>query len=302
MAISVIPYQVHPAARVSRVHTPGQLYTKYEVVEVYLVTGLDDGIPNESALALARTLSAQGIPREGTRAPGEPGRAGSIALQYDTLINPDSDNSVYLLVTYRNPTPGSPVGFTVSDDTVLVREQTELHPKDKSPLLGYYQAAMPTMPNPPRGVAMIFTPDKPAPPETIPLSFPFNRPLRKVVISGYVVGKDLTPARAAVGSVNDSTWLNLDVGFWRMDEFRADGVIAGSIVKVTAGMTTRVNENWMQWMPFRSPDLGRRITVAQKDVDALKKLGYFYGQDHCIGLTVAGLHPTVNFKKLFGVG
>lgn len=316
MAVTVIPDIAHPAAKVTKTRDPDSLYTKYEVVRVFLVEGLDDGSSNQSATALARALAASGIPVQGSPAPGQPGQGGAVALDYATIVIPGSDNSVYLLVIYRNAAPGSPVAFLVSDDTELTVESTQLHPRDKSPMIYSYQPPMvaqknaPANPNAPannptfgKAVYFVVTPtDTQAKAEPKQANFRYSRPIRKVVLQGYVIEKDLNASRSAIGSVNLRTWLNYPPGYWRLDEFRTESVLFGQIIKVTVGLTSRVNENWMVWEPFYSGTLGRTVTVKAEDKNKILKRGYFYGWQAENGIIAAGLYPFADFKSILGIG
>jgi hypothetical protein len=293
----------HPSAKVSR--TQSGIFTLYTVVRVFLVTGLDDGSSTAPATALARSLVAFGIPPQGQPAPGDPGRAGCIAISYDTQTIPQDNESVYVLVTYQTPTPSGGVSFVVSDDTVLVRETTELHPSDKTPMtISYVSDAIPAPAiNSPVGQAMIFTKADPqASTETLQASFPYSRPLRKVILSGYVFSRVLDRIRGSIGSVNNGKWLGYPKGYWRFDEFRNDGILSGDIVKLTIGMVSRVNENWMQWQLLKSPTLGRRVRVDKKEIQKLVELGYVYTWIIGNGVTATGLHPLANFRSLLGIG
>jgi hypothetical protein len=108
--------------------------------------------------------------------------------------------------------------------------------------------------------------------------------------------------RGAIGSVNNGKWLGYPKGYWRFDEFRNDGILSGDIVKLTIGMVSRVNENWMQWELFKSPTLGRRVSVDPKEIQKLVELGYVYTWIIGNGVTAAGLHPLANFRSLLGIG
>lgn len=314
MADPVVQLDIaHPNAKASQTHLPTDLYVKWDVVRVHKVTGLTTGVPNQSATALARGLAVQGVPQMGSFAPGAPGAGGAILISYTSQTVAGNDDACWLFGTYSNPLPNAPVAFLASDDTVLSQETTSLHPNGQAPMLFNYTVnknPVATLPNPTQqavtGLIEITTttPDTNSVPVQFPALFSYTRPLRRVVVSGYVITTDiaLDPYRNAVGCVNQQTWLGYDPGFWRIDEFRDEGVLLGNIVHVTAAFTSRINENWMQWEVLFSPDIGRRVTVNQADVNALKAKGYFYGWDVRNGIIVAGLHDLKNFGQLFGFG
>lgn len=303
----------HPSAHENVTKMPTDLIAQYDVVRVFLVKGLTDGSTNQTATFLDRALSAKGVPQLGTLAPGTAGAAGAIAVNKSTAQAPSTDDC-YVLVTYKNPMPGAPVAFIVSDDTSLTSESCQLHPRDKSPMMFTYKPPV-QLARPPRNAPIFvpgggmhmddsqyYTEDPPAKPEQYQATFRYSRPIRKVVLQGYVINRDLDQFRNCIGGVNDDDWLRYPPGFWRFDDFRNDGILFGNIIKITCGLTSRVTENWMQWEVFNSPDLGRRVTVKASDVAALKRLGYFYDWKALNGIIVAGLHPAYNFVRIFGFG
>lgn len=321
----------HAASHAVVTKEPTDQFPKYDVARVFLVEGLDTGVANEAATMLDRAKYVPGVAQLGTLCPGPSGRAGAVAIRQHALQIPDSDNSCYVVVTYANPLPGSPVAFLVSDDTALTVESTQLHPRDKSIMFMTYAAPVGNAAAAlaaaqgvgaaaaggvigAGGIPPILAPggtilnnntqnDPHAKPEQYQATFRYSRPIRKVTITGYVVNANLDVYRNSIGSVNyPAAWLRYPPGYWRFDEFRDDGILFGNIQKVTVSLTSRVNENWMSWEIFNSPDLGRRVTVAARDVATLRNLGYFYGWTTANGIIVAGLYPPGNFGGLFGFG
>lgn len=319
MAIKVTADVDHPAAHSIVTKEPTDLFPKFDVARVFLVDGLDTNVTPanqvvSASLMLDQAKLAPGVAQLGSLAPGAAGASGAVAIRQASLPIPQSDNSAYVVVSYENPLPGQPVAFVVSDDTALTTESTQLHPKDKSPMIMTYQApvvgaaqallrangngAIGVL----GGALLGVTSDPAAKPEQYQANFRYSRPIRKVSITGYVVNANLDQYRNAIGSVNNAPWLRYGTGFWRFDDFHDDGILFGMIQKVTVGISSRLNENWMNWEVFNSPDLGRRVTVNPADVATLRNLGYFYGWQALNGIIVAGLYPCAGFQGLFGLG
>lgn len=308
---------------------PTDLVAQWQVTRAFSVTNLKNDSDNQAATMLDRALSAKGIPQLGTLAPGAAGAGGAIAISRRAIpLAGQSDEACVVLVSYQNPMPGTPVAFLVSDDTTLTVESTQLHPSNKSVMQFSYKAPILQKPPVPQnanpdnpladlgaisaaggvgpggGSGLAVKLDKPASPEQYQATFRYSRPIRKVSMQAYVINRaaDLDIIRNCIGSVNAESWLGYPVGFWRFDDFRNEGILFGNIIKVTCGLSSRVNENWMSWEVFNSPDLGRRVTVNQFDVNTLKALGYFYSWKALNGIIAAGLYPMAHFAKIFGFG
>ena len=281
---------VHPRANAWFRFNPTAPYCDCGQDVVYLVQGLDSSFAFAPARSLASALAAYGIPKAGSLAPApEQSKYGAVALDYDSEVIPQSTDAVYIIVKYRTPIPrangGGPALFAIEDDCVLSNEETSLHPATKTPMTIEY--------NDPKDANNS---------NNVLATFGYTRPLRKLVISGYIAGKDLDDVRDSFGFVNENKWFGKPRGYWKFEEFRTDGTLLGNVWKVTAGFTTRVNEDWSEYEVFYNETLGQFVEVKQKDIDELRKLPYVYGWTTRNGITKAGLSDTTDFVKLFGIG
>jgi hypothetical protein len=151
MAITVTNDIDHPAAHATVSKQPTDLFAKWDVARVSLVTGLDTGVTLTTetlaaSLMLQAALTQAGVPQLQSICPGPAGAAGAIAVSNSVIAIPQSDNSCYIVTQYQNPLPGQPLAFIVSDDTSLSAESTQLHPANKQPMIMTYQAPNATTP------------------------------------------------------------------------------------------------------------------------------------------------------------
>lgn len=304
MPINVTADIAHPSAMEDFSQSPTDLFRKVRKVRVFLVEGLADGSATQEATALSRALSATGIPQLWELAPGRAGQLGGIAINFSTLTIPQSTDSVYILVTYENVTPNNVTGipWLVSDSSQEVTESTELHPKDKAPMVFSYQppeaAGDPNAIGVPGGSTITST-DKAAKPIQHQAHFRYQRTLRKIVLNGVSLTTGLDAIRDMHRCVNQGEFLKLQTGYWRLTDFDEQGILFGTVVKVRVGMLTRVDEDWSSWEVFFDPALGRRVTVNPDIVRALRNRTYDWGWHADNGIIKAGLYKTASFKTIF---
>lgn len=289
MSISVIADVVHPRARASINRVPNTPYITAEQVRVFKVEGLDDGAVGMSATALVRGLTNFGIPTQGTLAPGVLGNTyGASAIDYDTEVIPQSDNSIYVIVRYATPIPravgGGPALFVINDKTTQMQTTRSTHPKDLTPLLIGYKD--PTD-------AHNVIPDRPA-------EVSYSQSLRRVSVAGYIARQDLTNIRSILNSVNDTDWMGYPKGYWQFKDLETEQTFLGDTTKISAEYVSQVDIPWMHYELLRSEFLGQLITVAPVDSAYFLNKGYFYGQEKRNGITGIGFWKTQPFADIFG--
>lgn len=261
----------------------------WEIQRVAYVGDLQGSPPS----ILVRALSKAGMPQIGDPHPVIPvakvvghyavGAAGDAATVYITYQSPQAPGGS---LDPRRPT------FVVSDETTLRTVQTQM--LNNEPLRCRWAID--------NGRAA----EKNAQVDT--LTIPIEEQISGLVLWGVVSGQGLSDYRRAVGYVNRHQWLGWPVGTWRFGGLSTETQDLGQTYSVTARVERRAyDQDWRIFGLMRSPESGKYLPVKAKDVEnvSIRKLAYPANAPRHItfnGGLVAFPYPTLDFRRLFGIG
>jgi hypothetical protein len=246
------------------------------------IRDIDTTVPPEQILATA--LSVPGMPPYLDPYP-HPSYSNSLCRRrlIDTIPGVNTRLNVMLLYDTGGAATPPPSTFILSRSTTLVERETEVHPKDWSPLAIKWTN--------PRDAGDVRKADT--------ARMRFLAPFQRLIATGYYIGTPPTAMTDDVGKVNSTPWRGYAKGTWLYAGETDKSQDLGLSYNIQLEFWRKPGEDWRSLALFRD-EHGQNLPVSQVHVDYLKNGPYTYGTTSENGIIVAGLYDLADFSTTFG--
>lgn len=292
MSISIVKHDIIQDSGVQRAYQGVQILDS--ATRIVLVTGLDDGSETASATALQRAIAyvAQIWPQYSSYSPG----SAAVCTGHEGVGGGGLDSdSVKVRVIYTTPVVTNTSLLTISDDTETVQDTTQLLRND---ITGVCEQI----------VLQYQDPNNAKIKKQYIGTISFERTIRKIVLAGTILGRNLTRFRTTINSVNQVAWGGLPVAFWRYSRWNNTTNDSGRTYQITVELSADTTRDWSKYEIIKDRNTGQVITVRGNDLLQVQKAKYQpYTQIGVPGNPNGGIkrvfpYGWVNFSSLFGNG